>query len=170
MDRRHAPAEEVERVARQAAADQAVVRHRSAPLQPASPEAPPAEYAFTPRRGVKPAAAASDALAERIAAKRAELDALRPLAPDALRTLERWLEVELTYTSTAIAGNTLTRSETAMVLETGVAVGGKPVRDHLDVLDSAQALAAVRERATRPDPIREHDVRQVHAVVRAGPD
>ena len=170
MGRRHAPAEEVERVARQAAADLAVVRHRSAPLQPASPEAPPAEYAFTPRRGVKPAAVASDALAERIAAKKAELDALRPLAPDALRTLERWLEVELTYTSTAIAGNTLTRSETAMVLETGVAVGGKPVRDHLDVLNYAQALAAVRERATRPEPIREHDVRQVHALVRAGPD
>ena len=78
--------------------------------------------------------------------------------------------MELTYTSTAIAGNTLTRSETAMVLETGVAVGGKPVRDHLDVINHAQALAAVRELATRPEPIREYDVRQVHAVVRAGPD
>ena len=61
MGRRHAPAEEVERVARQAAADLAVVRHRSAPLQPASPEAPPAEYAFTPRRGAEPAAVASGA-------------------------------------------------------------------------------------------------------------
>jgi len=89
---------------------------------------------------------------ERIVAKKAELDARRLSSPDALHALERWLDVELTYTSTALAGNTLTRSETAMVLETGVAVGGKPVRDHLDVLNHAQALAAVKELATRPGP------------------
>jgi len=160
----------VERVARQAATDLAVVCHQSAPPQPAGPETPTAEYSLTPRRGVEQAAIASDTLAERIAAKKAALDTLRPLSPDALRALERWRDVELTYTSNAIAGNTLTRSETAMVLETGVAVGDKPVRDHLDVIHHAQALAAVKERATRPEPIREHDIWQVRALVRAGPD
>src|SRR5215210_6793481 len=126
-------------------ADLAVARHRSEPPQRAGIETPTAEYTLTPRCGAKPAAVVSDALAERIIAKKAELDARRLPSPGALRALERWLDVELTYTSTAIAGNTLTRSETAMVLRTGVAVGGKPVRDHLDVLNYAQALAAVKE-------------------------
>jgi Fic family protein len=46
-----------------------------------------------------------------------KLDSLRPFPPEALDNLEKWFEVELTYTSNAIEGNTLTRAETALVLE-----------------------------------------------------
>jgi hypothetical protein len=61
MGRRSAPAEEVERVTRQAAADLAVVRHRSEPPQRAGIETPTAEYTLTPRRGAEPAVIASGA-------------------------------------------------------------------------------------------------------------
>jgi Fic family protein len=72
-----------------------------------------------------------DKLQEEIAAKKAELDRLRPAAPGGLRNLERIYDIELTYTSNAIEGNTLTAAETALVVEKGITIGGKPLKDHL---------------------------------------
>ena len=85
----------------------------------------------------------------RIAERRAALDARRPLAPELLARLEAWYEVELTYSSNAIEGNTLTRSETAIVLEKGLTVRGKPLRDHMEATDHRDALRFVRELAAR---------------------
>ena len=62
---------------------------------------------------------------QRLDAKKLALDRRRPLSPDAVRNLEAWFRVELTYTSNALEGNTLSRRETAVVLEKGLTVGGK---------------------------------------------
>lgn len=59
-----------------------------------------------------------------IYAQKAELDRLRPILGDALRRLQKYYDVEPTYTSNAIEGNTLTRRETAELIEHGVTVGG----------------------------------------------
>ena len=59
-----------------------------------------------------------------IAEKKAALDLMRPMAQDALRQLQKFYDVELTYTSNAIEGNTLTHRETAEVIEHGITVGG----------------------------------------------
>lgn len=69
-----------------------------------------------------------------------QLDALRPFPPAVLDNLEQWFEVELTYSSNAIEGNTLTRAETALVLEKGITVGGKPMKDHLEAINHQDAL------------------------------
>lgn len=103
--------------------------------------------------------------AERIADKKAELDALRPLSGRTLAELDRWYDVELTYTSNAIEGNTLTRNETAIILEKGLTVSGKPLRDHLEATGHRDALTYVRELAASPDPVREMDVRNIHRLV-----
>jgi hypothetical protein len=50
-------------------------------------------------------------------AKKEALDRLRPLPAEVVRSLEAWFRVELTYTSNAIEGNTLSRRETAVVLK-----------------------------------------------------
>jgi hypothetical protein len=84
------------------------------------------------------------ALWQRIGSKKALLDVLRPLAAKGLAALNAWYGVELTYTSNAIEGNTLTRSETAIVLEKGITIGGKPLKDHLEVLGHKDALNYVR--------------------------
>lgn len=47
-----------------------------------------------------------------IAAKKERLDAIRPVSRDALMALQKAYDVELTYTSNAIEGNTLTLWET----------------------------------------------------------
>jgi Fic family protein len=70
-----------------------------------------------------------------IAAKKKRLDELRPLLPKALAQLEHYYDIELTYTSNAIEGNTLSAVETTLVIEQGITVGGKPLKDHLEALD-----------------------------------
>jgi Fic family protein len=68
----------------------------------------------------------------RLREKKTRIDRLRPLNPKSLEALAAWYDVELTYTSDAIEGNTPSRSGTAIVLEKGIAIDGKPLKDHLE--------------------------------------
>ena len=97
--------------------------------------------------------------------KKRRLDALRPLAARSLAVLDAWYDVELTYTSNAIEGNTLTRSETAIVLEKGLTVRGKPLKDYMEAIDHKAALDYVRVFVRRDEPLREVDVRELHKLV-----
>ena len=94
---------------------------------------------------------------ERVTQLRAALEALRPLPDGTLRALDTWYDVELTYTSNALEGNTLTRSETAIVLEKGITVSGKPLKDHLEATGHKHALEFMRALAQTADPVREMD-------------
>jgi Fic family protein len=108
-----------------------------------------------------------DALIRQIAAKKAELDRLRPRAPGGLSNFEHTQDLELTYTSNAIEGNTLSAVETSLVVEKGITVGGKPLKDHLEAVDHFEALQYVRELARRQSnaPLTELDVRNLHRLV-----
>ena len=111
-----------------------------------------------------------DKILKSIAEKKARLDKLRPLSAEALARLEHYYDIELTYSSNAIEGNTLSAVETALVIEQGVTVGGKPLKDHLEALDHYDAIRYVRELArTR---ITEADLRNLHSLVvkRSRPD
>ena len=70
---------------------------------------------------------------QKLTHKKEQLDNLRPLPPALLQNLDAWFKVELTYTSNALEGNTLTRRETAVVIEKGLTVGGKSLIEHLEV-------------------------------------
>jgi Fic family protein len=100
-----------------------------------------------------------------IARKKSELDRLRPAVTKSLAALNEWYDVELTYTSNAIEGNTLTRIETAVVLEKGLTIGGKPLKDHLEVIGHKDALEFIRSIAQKPQPVHEVDVRAIHRLV-----
>ena len=109
---------------------------------------------------------------EQIAAKKAELDRLRTVVPQGLGNLEHAHDLELTYTSNAIEGNTLTAAETTLVVEKGITIGGKPLKDHLEAIDHHAALQYVRELARHAAPLTERDVRTLHSLVvkRSHPD
>jgi Fic family protein len=81
-------------------------------------------------------------------------------------------DLELTYTSNAIEGNTLTAIETTMVIEQGITVAGKPLRDHLEAIDHFEAIHYVRDLARQRAPLTEMDVRNLHRLVmlRSKPD
>jgi Fic family protein len=109
------------------------------------------------------------------ASKKAELNNLRPIAHASAVELEQWYDVELTYTSNAIENNSLTRSETAIVLEKGFTIAGhagKPLRDHMEAVGHKDALNDVRVLAQGEERIREMDVRHIHQliVVRSDPE
>lgn len=99
-----------------------------------------------------------------IAEKKARLDRLRPLSPDALKNLDHAYDLELTYTSNAIEGNSLTQIETNLVIEKGLTVGGKRLKDHLEAIDHYDAIRYVRVLATRDFALTEADVRSLHAL------
>lgn len=103
--------------------------------------------------------------AGRIATKKAQLNSLRPASVRSLAELDKWYDVELTYTSNALEGNTLTRNETAIILEKGITVSGKPLKDHLEAIGHRDALALVRELAIAPEPVHEMDIRNIHRLV-----
>lgn len=113
-----------------------------------------------------------DELPISIAAKKRRLDELRPLSPRALANLEHYYDIELTYTSNAIEGNTLSAVETTLVIEKGVTIGGKPLKDHLEALDHYDAIRYVRELARHETPGSESDARNLHKLVmqRSAPD
>jgi Fic family protein len=113
-----------------------------------------------------------DALLTAIQNKKEQLDRLRPLNADALAHLQKYYDVELTYTSNAIEGNTLTLRETAEVIEHGITVGGKSLREHLEAVDHYDALLWMRELAGQPQPVGENVVCELHRriVARSQPD
>ena len=103
-------------------------------------------------------------------AKRDALLALRRGRPRAAATLDNWYALELTYTSNAIEGNTLTRAETAMVLDKGLGVEGKPLRDQMEALDHDEALALARRIAASGEALGEATALALHAAVVGGVD
>jgi Fic family protein len=106
-----------------------------------------------------------DELLTSIAVKKKRLDESRPLPAKALAALEHYYDIELTYTSNAIEGNTLSPVETTLVIEKGITVSGKPLKDHLEALDHYDAIRYVRELARHEMAITESDVRNLHKLV-----
>ena len=103
--------------------------------------------------------------------KKKRLDGFRPLPHALIQNLDDWFRVELTYTSNAIEGNTLSRRETALVVEKGLTVGGKSLIEHLEATNHAHALDWVREQVKRqPDSLKERDILHIHNVILKGID
>ncbi len=102
------------------------------------------------------------ALIDSVEQKKAQLERARPLSAAVLAQLQKHYDIELTYTSNAIEGNTLTLRETAEVIEHGITVGGKSLRDHLEAVDHYEAVQWMREPATLMAPIGESTVCELH--------
>lgn len=108
---------------------------------------------------------------DRVDKKKAELDTYRPLSSDLVANLEEWFRIELTYTSNAIEGNTLTRRETALVVEKGITVGGKSLAEHLEATNHADALDWVKTQIKRkPHQITVNDILHIHNIILKGID
>lgn len=101
----------------------------------------------------------------RIEEKRAQLHAMQPLRDDAARNLRHYYDIELTYTSNAIEGNTLSAAETELVIDKRIAIAGKPLRDHMEAIDHHAALGYVRKLAADARPLTEMDVRQLQELI-----
>src|SRR5699024_12060814 len=101
--------------------------------------------------------------------KKEQLDAARPLPKHTLRTLQEKLFLEWTYNSNAIEGNTLTLNETKVVLE-GITVGGKTLREHIEVINHRDAIRYVEAIVGQQEPLSEWQIKSLHRLVLTGID
>ena len=107
-------------------------------------------------------------LLSRVAEKMQRLDSLRPLPADAVKRLHEEMRLLHTYHSNAIEGNTLSLSETKLVLETGITIGGKTLAEHIEATNNAKAFDLVRGIAREGRAIDHVTIQEVHEVVTAG--
>lgn len=96
--------------------------------------------------------------------KKKLLDEHRPLPKHTLKSLRENILVEWTYNSNAIEGNTLTISETKVVLE-GITIGGKSMREHLEVINHKDAILFLEELVQNNEPLSEWNIKNLHRLV-----
>lgn len=80
------------------------------------------------------------------------------------------LELEYTFHSNKIEGNTLTLQETELVINHGLTISGKSVREHLEVINHTDAITFLHEAVKERKPITEKLILQLHALVLRGID
>ena len=108
-------------------------------------------------------------LFEKINQKKTELDKQRPLPSHTLKSLKEKVFLDWTYHSNAIEGNTLTLQETKVVLE-GITIGGKSIREHLEVVNHQEAIYYLEEIIRNGEPLSENQIKNTHQLVVKGID
>lgn len=93
-----------------------------------------------------------------------ELDSKRPISKETLRSLEESINLEWTYNSNGIEGNTLTLRETQIVLEE-ITVGGKSIREHLEAINHEKAILYLNDLVKENNPITERNIKSIHQLV-----
>jgi Fic family protein len=106
-----------------------------------------------------------EGLASRIEEKLKKLNSLRPLPGATVESLRKKLEVEMTYHSNAIEGNRLTLRETDLVINKGMTIGGRSMREHLEATNHKEALELLYAIASEKHEVTETDVLSLHAVI-----
>ncbi|MBU1016831.1 MAG: Fic family protein [Patescibacteria group bacterium] len=100
--------------------------------------------------------------------KKQRLDKYKPFPPELVKNLEDWFKIELTYTSNAIEGNTLTRNETALVVEKGITVAGKSLTEHLEAINHAQALEFIKTLVKKKrEELTARNILDIHKIILA---
>ncbi|WP_293342509.1 Fic family protein [Microcoleus sp. CAWBG58] len=102
---------------------------------------------------------------ERIDKLKAWLDGFRPFDSTLVAELKKLYDVRFTYNSNAIEGNTLTQSETELVLTKGITVGGKTLDEHLEVIGHKEAIDYIENLAQRATEINEWEIKQIHNLI-----
>lgn len=99
--------------------------------------------------------------------KKKRLDQARPLPVHSVKSLLNHVLIDWTYNSNAIEGNTLTISETKVVLE-GMTVGGKTMREHLEVINHKDAIVFLEDIVQKHERMTEWTIKTIHRLVLKG--
>lgn len=94
-----------------------------------------------------------------------ELKKLRPLNPTELKRLRDEFMVENTYDSNAIEGCTLTLRETALILQEGITIAEKPLKEHLEAIGHKDAFEYVVSLTEQNAPLTERVIKDIHTLV-----
>lgn len=98
--------------------------------------------------------------------KQKQYETSRDTFPKAtISSYEKAFEIEFAHNSTAIEGNTLTLMETKVVLEDGIAIGGKLLRESYEVVNHKKAYRYVKECIRQEQVLDEKIVKSIHALL-----
>lgn len=104
---------------------------------------------------------------QEIDVKKNKLDQACPLPVHSLKSLLNHVLIDWTYNSNAIEGNTLTISETKVVLE-GMTVGGKTMREHLEVMNHKDAITFLENIVQEQERLTESTIKSINRLVLKG--
>ena len=93
-----------------------------------------------------------------------KIDQYRPFSKRLAESLHEKLIIEWTYNSNAIEGNTLTLSETKVVLE-GITIGGKSVVEHLEAINHREAILFLEALIENNEALSEWNIKSIHGLI-----
>jgi Fic family protein len=94
-----------------------------------------------------------------------QLNNSRPLTQGELERLRDEFLIDFTYNSNAIEGNTLTLQETALIINEGITIAQKPLKDHLEVIGHKEAYFYIEELVKQKSPLSEKVIKDIHSIV-----
>jgi len=101
-----------------------------------------------------------------IEAKKQKLDALRPLSREQLSNLKNHFDIEFTYNSNAIEGSTLTYTETKLILNEGLTIGGRSIQEHLEAINHKEAIEYIESLThLKPSDLKLKDIKDLHFLI-----
>ena len=107
-------------------------------------------------------------LYDRILEKKKKLVSIRPLNKEQLKLIKEQINIEYIHNSTAIEGNTLSLNETKLILEEGVTISGKSLREHLDIINQKEAIYWIEDFIKNKTKIKEVDIIELHRLTLKG--
>ena len=93
---------------------------------------------------------------------KSELDHFRPMDN---AKIQEALDIEYTYESNRIEGNTLTLQETQMVIEKGLTISGKSLNEHLEAINHKEAIDFIKDIVKNESELTELTLKQIHSIV-----
>ncbi|MGF7186809.1 Fic family protein [Desulfitispora alkaliphila] len=106
---------------------------------------------------------------KQIEQKKNLIDQKRPLPPNTLKSIRESILLDWTYNSNAIEGNTLTLSETKVVLE-GITIGGKTLNEHLEAINHKEAILYLEDIIKLQETFSEWQIKNIHRLILKGID
>ena len=108
-------------------------------------------------------------LLEELSSRVQEMRNSGDLSPRTLAQIRKFFRLKNIYHSNAIEGNILEIGETRQVVEQGLTLTGKPLKDQAEAKNLNEALDFLEDLASSADrPISEADIRQIHHFVLKG--
>jgi len=103
--------------------------------------------------------------------KKEQLNKFRPLSNAQVKNLKNVYDIQLTFNSNAIEGSTLTYSETKLILNEGITIGGKSINEHLETINHQEAISFIESMAKiNTNEITLVDIKNIHQLVLKGID
>jgi Fic family protein len=101
-----------------------------------------------------------------------EIDVLK-LKLDKFRQFDSYriaqaLELEYTFESNRIEGNTLTLRETDLVINEGLTISGKSMREHLEAINHQEAIGYIKHLIEKNTTLNEREVLSIHNLILRG--